>query len=100
MLQFQTDVSAAQLARVQGLSDLRQLLGYESIAQDYDVAGSFDYQPVKGNVDDFQATALQNRPDLRAAQQGVTAANSQHALQQAIGKETSPGKSAIPTLAI
>ena len=27
MLQFQTDVSAAQLARVQGLSDLRQLLG-------------------------------------------------------------------------
>src|SRR3984885_14734464 len=86
MLQFQTDVSAAQLARVQGLSDLRQLLGYESIVPDYDVVGSFEYQPVKGNVDDFQAKALQNRPDLRAAQQGVTAANSQHALQQAIGK--------------
>ena len=31
LLQFQTDVSQAQLARVQGLSDLRQLLGYESI---------------------------------------------------------------------
>src|SRR5450631_1736283 len=77
MLQFQTDVSAAKLARVQGLSDLRQLLGYESIAADYDVAGSFDYQPVKGNVDDFQAMALQNRPDLHAAQQGVAAANSQ-----------------------
>ena len=76
MLQFQTDVSSAQLARVQGLSDLRQLLGYESIAQDYDVAGAFDYQPVKGNLDDFQAAALQNRPDLRAAQQGVAAANS------------------------
>jgi outer membrane protein, heavy metal efflux system len=86
MLQFQTDVSAAQLARVQGLSDLRQLLGYESIAPDYDVAGAFEYQPVKGNVDDFQAKALQNRPDLRAAQQGVTAADSQRALQQAIGK--------------
>src|SRR5580658_4462990 len=86
MLQFQTDVSAAQLARVQGLSDLRQLLGYESIAPDYDVAGAFDYQPVKGNVDAFQAKALQSRPDLRAAQQGVTAADSQRALQQAIGK--------------
>jgi cobalt-zinc-cadmium efflux system outer membrane protein len=86
MLQFQTDVSAAQLARVQGLSDLRQLLGYESIAPDYDVAGAFDYQPVKGNVEDFQAKALQSRPDLRAAQQGVTAADSQRALQQAIGK--------------
>ncbi len=92
MLQFQTDVSQAKLARVEGLSDLRQLLGYESIAADYDVAGSFDYQPVKGNVDDFQAMALQNRPDLRAAQQGVTAANSQHALQQAIGKRDITGQ--------
>ncbi len=92
MLQFETDVSAAQLARVQGLSDLRQLLGYESIAPDYDVAGAFDYQPVKGNLDDFQAKALQNRPDLRAAQQGVTAANSQHALQQAIGKRDITGE--------
>jgi cobalt-zinc-cadmium efflux system outer membrane protein len=92
MLQFQTDVSAAKLARVQGLSDLRQLLGYESIAADYDVAGLFDYQPVKGNVEDFQALALRNRPDLRAAQQGVTAANSQHALQQAIGKRDITGQ--------
>src|SRR5882757_1879691 len=92
MLQFQTDVSAAKLARVQGLSDLRQLLGYESIAADYDVSGTFDYKPVKGNVDDFQAMALQNRPDLRAAQQGVTAANSQHALQQAIGKRDITGQ--------
>jgi cobalt-zinc-cadmium efflux system outer membrane protein len=31
--------------------------------------------------------ALQNRPDLRAAQQGVTAANSQYQLQRAIGKQ-------------
>jgi cobalt-zinc-cadmium efflux system outer membrane protein len=92
MLQFQTDVSAAQLARVQGLSDLRQLLGYESIVPDYDVAGTFDYQAVKGNLDDFQAAALRNRPDLRAAQQGVTAANSQHALQQAIGKRDITGE--------
>lgn len=92
MLQFQTDVSAAQLARVQGLSDLRQLLGYESIDANYDVAGSFDYQPVKGNLDDFDAKALQNRPDLRAAQQGVTAATSQRALQQAIGKRDITGE--------
>ncbi|MGA8730534.1 MAG: TolC family protein [Terracidiphilus sp.] len=92
MLQFQTDVSAAQLSRVQGLSDLRQLLGYESIGPDYDVAGSFDYQPVKGNVEDFQAKALQNRPDLQAARLGVNAANSQHALQQSIGKRDVTGQ--------
>ena len=87
VLQFQTDVSQARLARVQGLSDLRQLLGYESVAADYDIAGSFEYQPLKGNLEDFQAKALQNRPDLRAAQQGVTAANSQFELQKAIGKK-------------
>jgi cobalt-zinc-cadmium efflux system outer membrane protein len=86
MLQFQTDTSQAMLARVQGLSDLRQLLGYESVPADYDVAGQFDYQQMKGNLEDFQMKALQSRPDLRAAQQGVTAANSQYELQRAIGK--------------
>jgi cobalt-zinc-cadmium efflux system outer membrane protein len=92
MLQFQIDLSAAQLARVQGLSDLRQLLGYESISADYDVAGAFDYQPVSGNLDDFQAKALLNRPDLQAARLAVSAATSQHELQQAIGKRDVTGQ--------
>jgi outer membrane protein, heavy metal efflux system len=87
LLQFETDLQQAQLARVQALADLRQLLGYESVSPDYDVVGAFDYQPLKGNVEDFQLKALQNRPDLRAAQQGVTAANSQYELQKAIGKQ-------------
>jgi cobalt-zinc-cadmium efflux system outer membrane protein len=86
MLQFQTDVSQAKLARVQGLSDLRQLLGYESVPADYDVSGSFEYKAVPGAVEDFQMKALQTRPDLRAAVQGVAAANSQYELQKAIGK--------------
>jgi len=64
LLQFQMDASAAQLSRVQALSDLRQLLGYESVGPDYDVTGSFDYQAVKGNLDDFQAKALANRTGL------------------------------------
>jgi len=87
LLQFESDLEQAQLARVQALSDLRQLLGYESVSQNYDVIGPFEYQPVKGNLEDLQLKALQNRPDLRAAQQGVTAANSQLVLQKAIGKQ-------------
>ena len=87
LLQFESDLEQAQLARVQSLSDLRQLLGYESVSEDYDVVSSFEYQPVKVNLDDLQLKALQNRPDLRAAQQGVTAANSQLVLQKAIGKQ-------------
>jgi cobalt-zinc-cadmium efflux system outer membrane protein len=87
LLQFESDLEQAQLARVQSLSDLRQVLGYESVSQDYDVAGPFEYQPVKGNLEDLQLKALQNRPDLRAAQQGVTAANSQLTLQKAIAQQ-------------
>lgn len=84
LLQFQTDASQAQLAKVQALSDLRQSLGYESVSASYDIAGAFDYQPVHVNLDDLQMKALQNRPDFRAAQQGVAAANSAYRLQKAI----------------
>ena len=37
-------------------------------------------------LEDLQAKALQNRPDFRAAQQGVTAAKSQYELAKANGK--------------
>jgi cobalt-zinc-cadmium efflux system outer membrane protein len=86
LLQFEADQEQALLAKVQSLSDLRELLGYESVTADYDVAGDFKYQPVKVNLEDMQMKALQNRPDLRAAQQGVTAADSQYQLQKANGK--------------
>ena len=85
LLQFETDLESAQLAREQGLSDLRQLLGYESVSADYDVVEAFDYVPVKANVDDLKLQALQNRPDLRAAVQGVTAAQSGYLLAKADG---------------
>lgn len=92
LLQFQTDVSAAELARAQGLSDLRQLLGYESVSSNYDVAGSFTYEPVKGALEDLQAEALKDRPDLAEAQLGVTAAKSQYSLQKADGKRDFTGE--------
>jgi outer membrane protein, heavy metal efflux system len=86
LLQFQSDYEQAVLAKDQGLDDLRNMIGYEALPADYDVAGPFDYVPVKGNLEDFQMKALQDRPDLRAAQQGITAANSQWELQKAEGR--------------
>jgi outer membrane protein, heavy metal efflux system len=86
LLQFEADLEQAQLARQQGLSDLRQLLGYESVSADYDVADTFDYLPLKADLEDLQMKAIQNRPDLRAAVQGVTAANSAYVLAKADGK--------------
>jgi cobalt-zinc-cadmium efflux system outer membrane protein len=86
LLQYETDYQQAILAKDQGLDDLRNMLGYDSVPADYDVAGPFDYQQVKANMEDLQMKALENRPDLRAAQQGVTAATSQWELQKAEGK--------------
>jgi len=86
LLQFQQDVSQARLARVQALLGLRQLLGYESVPADFDVSGAFEYQPVKIKLEDLQAKAIAERPDLRAARQGVTAANSLYQLARANGK--------------
>jgi outer membrane protein, heavy metal efflux system len=87
LLQFQSDLSAAKLAKVQALTALRQLLGYESVPDDYDVQGELDYQPVHAGLQDLKILAMQDRPDLRAAQQGVTAARSQESLMEANGKK-------------
>ena len=86
MFQFESDLAAARLAKSQALVALRQQVGYESVADNFDVEGELDYQPMKGNVEDLQALALRSRPDLRAAQQGVVAARSQLALAEANGK--------------
>jgi cobalt-zinc-cadmium efflux system outer membrane protein len=87
LLQFQQDVQQTQLAREQALSDLRQQLGYESVPPDYEVAGAFEYQPLTVLLEELQMRALENRPDLRAAVQGITAANSQYQLAKANGKQ-------------
>ena len=86
LLQFQTDVSAAQVALVQSRASLRQLLGFESVPADYDVVGELSYAPVHGNQEDLQSLALRQRPDLLAAQLGVAAAQSQYQLAKANGK--------------
>jgi len=86
LLQFQSDVSSAKLAKLQSLAALRQLLGFETVPDDYDVQGTLDYQPVHADLQGLKNFAAMNRPDLRAAQQSVTAAESQLALQKANGK--------------
>ena len=86
LLQFQSDEKQAEVAKVQALSDLRQLLGRDSVPLDYDVASPFDYVPLNAKEEDLEMKALATRPDLRAAQQGVSAANSQYTLAKADGK--------------
>jgi outer membrane protein, heavy metal efflux system len=86
LLQFQTDVSSARLAKVQALVGLREQLGYNAVPADYDVVGDLAYQPLKGNLEDFETRGLSERPDFRAAVLGITAAQSQIALAKANAK--------------
>jgi cobalt-zinc-cadmium efflux system outer membrane protein len=80
LLQFQTDVSSARLAKKEALVALRGLIGYNAVPADYDVIGDLAYEPLKGNGEDFQAKALRERPDYRAAVLGITAAPLQASL--------------------
>ena len=86
LLQFQTDVSSARVAKVQALGSLRQLIGYSNLPHDYDCAGDLDYKSLTASLPDLQAKALAERPDLKAAQKGIPAANSQIGLAKADAK--------------
>ena len=72
LLQFQTDVSSARLAKVQALTALRELLGYDAVPANFDIVGELAYQPVNTKLDDLQAEALRQRPDYRAAELGIS----------------------------
>jgi outer membrane protein, heavy metal efflux system len=86
LLQFQTDVSSAKLAKVQALVGLRELLGYDAVPESFDVAGDLAYQPLKVGLDDLKLRALRERPDFKAAELSVTAAESQILLAKANSK--------------
>ncbi len=86
LLQFQTDVSSARLAKVQALVSLRQFFGYDAVPADYDVIGDLAYQAVPIKLEDLQARALRERADFHAAELGITAAQSQIALAKANSK--------------
>ncbi len=79
-LQFEQDVSAAQLALAQTRAVLRQMLGYESVPENFDAAGDLAHKKYPVQLDELQKRALVERPDLLAAHSGVTLANDTVAL--------------------
>jgi cobalt-zinc-cadmium efflux system outer membrane protein len=57
------------------------------VPRDFDVAGDLEFEPLHAGAEDLQAKALAERPDLRAARQGIIAAKSQIALARANAKQ-------------
>lgn len=80
-LQFDQDVSAAELALVQSKATLRQLVGYETVLEDFDVVGDLAHTKITVTLESLKQVALASRPDLLAAQSGLTLATDQVALE-------------------
>jgi cobalt-zinc-cadmium efflux system outer membrane protein len=74
-LQFQQDVSAAEVALVQGKAGLRQLVGYNSVPENFDVSGELKHTRYTVTQDNLEKEAVLSRPDYLAAQSAVKLAN-------------------------
>lgn len=70
-LQFQQDVFSAELSLVQAKAALRQLLGYQSVTDDFDLSGTLAHKKQVVLLADLEREALAARPDLQAARSGV-----------------------------
>ena len=86
-LQFHSDVTSSQIALVQALNSLRELIGFDALPRNYDIVGQLNYEPMTLSYDELHTRALELRPDLQAAQRGVLAARSQIALAKANSKQ-------------
>ena len=79
-LQFEQDLSSAEVAVVQAKAALRQNVGYENLTDDFEIDGELAYRKYAVTLDDLKRDALAARPDLLAAQTGVTLAQDTQAL--------------------
>jgi outer membrane protein, heavy metal efflux system len=78
--QFESDVETAAVNLRTGKIQLRALLNDRTPVDQLDVAGSFEYKEVGTPLEEFRKGAFDNRPDLLAAVQSVTQANTNYAL--------------------
>ena len=83
-LQFEQDVSTAQVGLIQAKATLRQLMGFETVADDYEIDGDLTFAKYTLNLEDLKRQALENRPDVLAAQAGVKLAQDNVSLQNGI----------------
>ena len=79
-LQFEQDVSSSEVALVQAKAALRQSVGFEPIAEEFDVDGDLAFVKYTVTLDDLKRDALAARPDLRSARSGVKLAEDSQSL--------------------
>ena len=82
-LQFEQDVSAAEVGLVQARANLRQVMGFDTVTDDFDVVGDLTYQKHQVALQDLEQQALASRPDLLAAHSAVRLARDAAARERA-----------------
>lgn len=84
-LLFQTDVQSAEVEAIQAKNQLRQLVGFSALPEDFEVIGQLQANDPKRSLLGLEAEALRVRPDLQAAREKVIEAKGQLRLAKANG---------------
>jgi cobalt-zinc-cadmium efflux system outer membrane protein len=84
-VQFEADLQAAEVNLRTAKIQLLLLLNDRTPVEQFDVTGPFDFKEEIPPLDEFRRLAFENRPDLKAAQQAVDKAKTDHKLAVANG---------------
>ena len=84
-VQFESDYETAVVNLRTNKIQLLQLLNDRTPVESFDVTGPFDFSDKLMSLEEFRNTALETRPDLKAAIQGVELARTNYQLAVANG---------------
>lgn len=84
-VQFEADLQSAEVNLRTAKILLLQLLNDRSPVEQFDVVGTFDFNDQLPPLDDFRKTAMDTRPDLKAAVESVDKAKTDYTLAVANG---------------
>ncbi len=85
LAEFEADYDSANLNLVQSGDQLKMLLGLDTSAPGFDIAGTLEPPQLNLTVADVEQRALAERPDYRAAQQSLRLAEANVKLAEAYG---------------
>src|SRR5580698_7251890 len=95
-VQYEAEIETATVNLRTAKFQLMQLINERTPVDKFDVTGNFDWLDTVKPLDDYRQTALDNRPDLRAAIQTIQQSDTNHKLAVSNGS-TDPTYSAWAT---
>ena len=84
-VQYESELQTALVNLRTAKIQLLQFLNDRSPIDQFDIVGPFDFSPALNDLEQIRQTALDNRPDLRAAIQQIEQSKASHKLAQANG---------------